>query len=377
MKYIIFVFGILLFICPPVYAGEFENQQADAAGVDGVIEYYSKTVSPYLYDNGLEFDLEGLIDSIYERDFSFSPSGILNGILRLFTGSLKESFMSVGIIILMSVISGFLSSIGSLGGEKGTEAAFYVCFCVICTVCINAFVHSVSAGIEAIELMSDFVKISAPVLVTLTAASGQLATAAIFSPLLYSAASVAITASSGILMPLVYSVFSLSALNCVGEEINLDRMARLLKNISRWIMGLFLTVFSGISAIGSAGGGALNAVAGKTIRFAVGNFIPLVGGMLSDSVDMAAACTNVVRSAAGVGGAVVIALVFVACGARLVAQLWLFRIAAAVTAPVSDARIVKLFDDIADCISMVFASLCMCSFLFLVIVTFMIKGGTI
>lgn len=369
---------VMLCFCFPVSADDYTDEYENLSGYQGIVDYYDSEVKGYLEENGLEFNLDSLTDSIYKRDFKFSPGGIIDGILGLLSGCLKENFSAIGIIMMLSVLSGFMTNIVSLGNnEGGSRAAFYIIFCVICGICINAFVKSIENGIGAIAMMSNFVKISAPALLTLTAASGQAVTAAVFSPVLYSVAAVAVSASDGILIPLVYSTFSLSAVGCVGDGVNLERMVRLTKNITKWVMGFFLTVFSAMATVGNVASGSVNAIASRTAKFAVGNFIPLVGGMLADSIDMIVSCARIVRSAVGTGITVVIILVFAVCGIQLVAQLWLFRIAAAFTSAVADPGIIKFIDDIADCISMVFSVLCMCAFLFLIIITFMISGSAV
>ena len=373
MRYLCLIL-LFLVIANPVYADDFAQKQADAAGMTDILEYYERTVNPYLKENGVDFKLDALFDSIYDGNFSLSPGGIINGIISMFTGSFKKNLTALSIIMMISVLCGFLGHAAPLGEKNGSsEAAFYISFCVICIICIKSFTESVEGGVRAITIMSDFVKITAPALITLTAVSGGVATATAFSPVLYSSAAISVTGVSGILVPIIYAAFSLSVVGCAGDGINLERVVKLLKNSAKWIMGFLLTIFSGISAIYAAAGSSMNALAGKTIRFAMGNFIPFVGGMLSDSLDMAAACTNLVKGAAGVGLTAVVAVLLVSCGIKLAAQLWLFRLAAAFTAPVGDARISKMLDEIADCISIIFAAVCMCAFLFLVIIAFMIS----
>ena len=369
MKTLVSILIILKIITFSASADDMAKSQADAAGVNNITDYYNKTVAPFLSENGIDFNFEEMTESIYNREFSFSPTAIINGIIRMFIGCVRESFVSIAIIIMLSVLCGFLNNLTFTGSIEGNSAAFYICFCVICAVCAESFTKSVESGVYAISIMGDFVKISSPVLITLIISSGQTASAAVFSPVLTSAAMVSVTVASGILTPLIYGSFSLGALNCIGDGINLERVGRLLKNIAKWIMGFFLTVFSGISTIASVSSGAMNAVVGKAVKFAVGNFIPVVGGFLSDSMEMVISCTSVVKGAVGAGVMAVVAVIFVSCGIRLIAQLWIFRICAAVTAPVGDIRIIKLLDDIADCISLVFSALCTCSFLFLIVIT--------
>lgn len=369
MKIIIWVFIVFKFLSVTVFAQEMVQEQAEAAGWGKTIEYYNTAVAPFLRENGLDFDLEKMTESIYKREFKLSPMGIINGAISLFTGCIKGSAVSIGLVVMLSVLCGFLNNLNFTENSDGSSASFYICFCVICIICAEAFTKSVENGIYAISIMGDFIKIASPVLLTLVLSSGQAMSAAVFSPVLSSAAMVSVTISSQLLPSLIYGSFSLSALNCIGDGINLERISRLLKSIAKWIMGFSLTMFSGLSALGAVTSGAMNAALGKAVKFAVGNFIPVVGGLLSDSLDMVISCTSVVKGAVGAGVMVVIILVFASCGVQLIAQLWLFRISAAITAPVGDIRIIKLLDDIADCISLVFSALCTCSFLFLIVIT--------
>ncbi len=369
MKILLF---LTLIIFPLSVSASPYEQLEDAANTDSIYAYYETEILPELEKSGIMFDMKKLTSSIYSGNTELSPSGLLHFLSDTLTGNFRQSLSSLGIILIIALLCGLLSNLAHLGGGGARKSALYICFGALCCVCAASFSNAVEAGIRVINLMSDFVKVSVPAMAALTAASGRPATSSLLSPVLYSAAAVAISVSSAYIVPLVYGAFSLSAAGCIGEDINLDRLVVLLKSAARWIMSVSLTVFSVISAAGSTIGGALNAASGKAVRFAVGSFIPMVGGMLSDSIDMAVACTSLVKKSAGIGVMAVLILLFLSVASKLILHLWLFRIAAAVSSPIGEKRISALLDSTADCISTIFAAVCMCSFLFLVIITFMI-----
>lgn len=366
-KIILLVSVFLLFAGTAAHADDYISEQADAAGIDKMEKFYSENIG------GFDFDLEEMIESIYTGSFELSFSGVIKYILQLFTGGIQKNISAAVTLLLIAVLCGFSGNLNSLG-KGGGGAAFYVCFSVICGLCAALFSHTAERGAAAISLMSDFVKVTAPALTTLCMAGGEAGYAAVLPPLLYGASAVSINAANAYVIPLSYGAFSLNAVGALGDGINLSRGIKLMKNFSKWIMTFLMTVFSGVSVICTAAGGAMNALAGKTVKFAVGSFIPVVGGMLADSMDMVATCTGIVKKAVGAGGMCVIMLIFLSCAIELAVQLVLLRCAAAFSALLCSDKIVTLLDGTADCISIVLAALCMCSFLFLVIITIMIGG---
>lgn len=374
MKYIcaaMAFFGLLL--GGSVFADVYVEEQSEASGVGEMEKFYSGNTENYLRSNGIDFSLEKMIDSIYSGDFEFSFSGVLASAADVFSGELKKNIAVAGILLSLSVLCGFLSGLNVFGKAAGT-AAYYVCSCVICGICTAWFAHTVRRSAEAVGMMSDFVKVTAPVLTTLCAAGGELGTVSAVSPLMYGVSAVGVNAVNDFVLPAVYGIFAVNAVSCIGEGMDFGRIILFLKNISKWLMTFLMTLFSGVSVICGAAGGAINAAAGKTVKFAVGSFVPVVGGMLADSIDMVAACTSVVKRAAGAGGMCVIMLIFLSSASSLAVQTVLLKGTAALSSLICDEKTVKLLDGTADCISIVFAALCMCSFLFLIIITIMICG---
>lgn len=384
MKQVLLVLVLLFLFFPlPVAAEEgidrqLLDEQSRAAGVSDLSRYYDT----YLYQDTQEiapdFSIDTMLDDLYDGKNALMPDGLLAKIAKLLFRELYQNLSGMVIIILIAILCGFLTNMGTLGEEGGTQqAAFFVCYALICTVCAKMFITAVEGSVGAITNMSEFVKALTPVLVTLIATTGQVTGAAIMNPVLYSAASVIITVVGNILVPLVYCIFVLCAVNCVSSGFSMSKLVKLLKSVIKWIMGITLTVFTGITVIYSISSGAVDSIASRTAKFAVGNFIPLVGGMLSDSIDLIISCSAIIKKGVGIAGIVVIVLLFASVAFRLVAQLWLFRLAAAFIQPVSDKRLAQLLDDTADCISMVFSALCMCAVLFLIVIVVIICVGNV
>ncbi len=103
-------------------------------------------------------------------------------------------------------------------------------------------------------------------------------------------------------MPLVAVITALSVVDCLGDTPYLKGVTGLLKSCLKWGTGLLLTLYGAVIAIQSQAAGAFDTVAGKTVKYAVGSFVPVVGGALSDSLEMVGTSARAIKSALGISG---------------------------------------------------------------------------
>lgn len=136
-----------------------------------------------------------------------------------------------------------------------------------------------------------------------------------------------------------------------------------------------LTVFvgaAGIQSIASAGADGLTV---KLTRFATSNLIPVVGGILSESVETVMNCSVLIKNSVGVLG--VICLVVIAAGPllKIAAVLIIFRLTAAVAEPVSEPRVVQCLSELANSLSVLFSMLAAATVMFVIVLTIVINAG--
>lgn len=223
--------------------------------------------------------------------------------------------------------------------------------------------------------MSEFVTVLAPVMAAFLAGAGQVTGASLLHPVLYGAASFSVNAADRWLVPIIYGCFLLCIANALSEDGKLDGLVLLLKNGMKWILGAMLTIFSGLSAIYAVTGQNVDVMVSRTARFAVGNFVPVVGGMLTESVELVLSFSSVLRKGVGISGIIILLLLFARVAVSLTIQLWMFRVGAAFALPLGSPALGKLLSDVAACIGMMLAVLCVCAVLFCMILIMMISAG--
>ena len=161
------------------------------------------------------------------------------------------------------------------------------------------------------------------------------------------------------------ATLALSVADKMSDRINITSAIKSLKHFVKWVLLFCMAIYSGIYGVYGLAGSALDSRLGKATRFAVGSSVPIVGGVVSDSIEVILGTVGAVRSLTGVVGIIAICAVALYPILKTALVMWLLRLSAAVLEPVSDKRIVQLTTDIADSVSAIFAILVSVSLLFI------------
>lgn len=371
-----FIVTIYFLLFPLLCYGEMDSvleEQYEISGGKRLEQYYSQELKEDLTSLVPEFSIKKTVEQVISGTITITPEGLLHWLGNFLWGGIKSNISAFGILLLLTVLSGITGQLNALGGEK--SAAEFICCAVMSAIVIEMFDQGVRQSVSAISSMSEFVTVLTPVMTTLLAGSGHPGEATLLHPVLYSAATFSINAVNRFIAPAIYSCFLLCIANSLSDENKLEGFTALIKNGVRWILTVILTLFSGLTAIYSFSGQNVDIMVSKTARFAVGNLVPIVGGLLSESVELVLSFSSVLRRGIGIGGIVVLLLLFTHTAVQLAVQLWLFRIGSAFASPLGSPVLGKLLSDTAGCIGMLLAALCVCAVLFSLILIMMIDTG--
>lgn len=101
------------------------------------------------------------------------------------------------------------------------------------------------------------------------------------------------------------------------------------------------TLYIGITAISGIAVSSVSGLSLKTAKFAIDKFVPIIGGMVSGTVDTVMGCSMIVKNAAGIAsiliavGRVASPLIQIAC------TMFTLRIAAAICEPIASSSLPK------------------------------------
>ena len=320
-----------------------------------------------------DITLEG--EDVYNRvsaeivsgNMNLNPVNIINIFIKSVFAEISAAKSSLKSILLIAAASGFLRVLSdSFGKNESNDAAFFACFLLMTVSAVKIFADAVGYGTEIIHALCGFITKFEPLFIGLLASSGAITQAAAFQPVMTASVYILGLIVDKCILPLTYFSAVLAIVNNIGNRIEIGPLNNLIKSASKWILTGVLTLFSAILTLYGFGTSAFNAVTARGIKFAVGSFVPVVGGLLSDTIDTVLTGTNLLKNAVGTAGMIaVIVMVFVP-----VVKIWimmlLLKITAAMIEPFSDKRITGVLLAVSDSVTTIFSMVITAGMLFVI-----------
>jgi len=179
-------------------------------------------------------------------------------------------------------------------GKIFMEAAPALFLCRLLVGCVDRV-------FSALSELSAFASAAAPVYVALFSAGGATASAAAANGGFALFVSVLEGLLGGILSPLLKLLFCLVLLSSVASADIVAQIGARLRAAYLWILSLASVLFTASLAAEGSLASAADGVAYRTVKFAVGNSIPVVGGAVSSVLGSLASSLSLIKSAFGVG----------------------------------------------------------------------------
>lgn len=351
MKKIIFILFIVFFSAFPVYADE---------------EYYIPGENGY-NDN---------VEKIMTGNFSLNPINIFNYIWTMLIDEVTTSRSLIINIIIIATAAGILNILKcSLGPGGSGDAAFFSCFTLTAIAISKLLTTAIGYGANVIEHLTGFITKICPVITILLVSSGKAASAGSFYPVLSASIYAVSFIIDKFIIPLIYLSAILGIVNNIGERVQLKNLNNLIKSFSKWILTGILTVFTGINAIYGFSVPVLDAVSLKALKFTVGSCVPVVGGLVSDTVETVLSGAKLMKNAVGTAGIISVITICLVPIIKLGAIILMLKLAAASVEPITDKRICNMINDIISPITMIFSMVVSAAMLFIISIAIII-GAT-
>lgn len=229
---------------------------------------------------------------------------------------------------------------------------------------------------ETIIVMTQRMERMLPMLLTLLTALGGSASSAFLHPMVAAASGSMVFLAREVILRLVMCTCAVTTVNHLSDKAHLTRMVQLLRGAVCWLLGISFTVFLGAMSLQGVTSASIDGVAIRAAKYAVDNFVPVVGGMFSDTMDTLVGCTLIVKNALGVATVIVLLSVLAAPLIRTLAAVFILRFSAALLEPIADSDTIGAIGDFARTVILFFITmLCVGTMYFLLIAQIMLVGN--
>lgn len=320
---------------------------------------------------GYEYHIEGsevfntTADSIISGKLGINAGELLNRICNMLFAELAESRGMLVSVIVIAVISGTLSVMRSSFGENGAgEAAFFACYTLMTAAAMKMFTLALSYGREVVGTLSDFTTKFFPILSVMLVSSGNAASASAFYPVLSCSVYVLSQLINKCIIPMSAVSALLAVINNLSGRVQISNFTSLLRSVSGWLMTGAFTLFTGINALYGFSTPAMDELSLRTVKFAVGSVVPVVGSFVAESVEAVLAGARLAKNAVGTAGIAAMLAASALPVMKLGTMLIMLRLSAAAVEPICDKRFSELLSDIAGAVTMLLAMVIACIMLF-------------
>lgn len=307
---------------------------------------------------------------------TIDPESMLTQVLEAFVSQFSRLGSLMLSILLPVLLSSLLTHTLTGTGDALDALGKNVCFVLVLMPIVLCVIDELEHVRDTITLTTQRMDQILPLLLTLLTAVGGSASSAFLHPVVVAASGSMVYLAREVILRLVMCTCAVTTVNHLSDKAHLTRLAKLLRSAVCWLLGISFTVFLGAMSVQSVCSASVDGVALRAAKYAVDNFVPVVGGMFSDTMDTLVGCTLIVKNALGVTAMIVLACVIVGPMIRTLAVAAVLKLSAALLEPVARAEIVQAIGDFSGTIVLfLITMLCVGTMYFLLIVQLLLVGN--
>lgn len=342
-----------------------QNQLAslDTSGLDLIIQELSDNA---ILGDGVSFTQK--LGQIISGELSLDVNSFLSYLSNLFIDDIINFLPYICLIVAIAVLYSMVNSAQS-GKNKGiSDIIHFVCYgatVIILIVWITKFITLTTNTLSGLKSQMDLVF---PLLLTVLTALGGSVSVNVFQPAMAILSGGVVSIFINILMPIFTFTLVFNIISNLTTNIKFNKFGDFFSSAFKWIMGIVLMLFSAFVSIQGLMAGSIDSVSIKTAKYTVKSAVPIIGGFLSDGINLIMASSVLIKNAIGVGGLLILLVSMLLPIIKILVFSFLLKLASAILEPIADSRITSFVSSISKVIQMLIAVILGVAFMYFLII---------
>ena len=290
-------------------------------------------------------------------------------ILNAFKGYYKEQLKLSFLIILILIFTSILKSV--VDNSTIEEIVSFGAGIILCLFIIKNFESVSKIAITAIEDLNNYMNFSFPGYAFLLASCGYSKTAASLQSVYVILSNIITIGINRLIVPFLTLCAILGISNTVTNSEEISELIKTMLKFIKYAIGIIITLFSAILGFTGLVTGTSEGVMIKTAKYAISNFVPLVGDCLADTLGTITNTSLVLKNTIGYIGIIVLLII---CLLPII-KLYMVSITYKLLSFISSTLLNKNISNTLDVISTVVST--MGSVLILTTVIFILNIGIV
>ena len=275
----------------------------------------------------------------------------------------------MALLAVMVLLTTFLMSLQeAFSGNNLINISFYAIYGLIMMLLMKNMLIGVEQCKEIIESLSNFMVVLIPLLLTMLIGIGGFTEAVAMDPIVIAVVNICVTIVVNFLLPAILMVTVLKLINNLSDDDKLTKLTSLFNSIIKYTQGIMLTIFITILTIRGVTTRTFDKVAVETAKFAVDNFVPVVGGALSDAVTSVANYSLLIKNSLSSVGLIVIVLLILTPIIKLFVLSLINKFTAAILEPIGNKKIIDSINEVGNSLMQIISCVVVVSLMFFIII---------
>lgn len=329
--------------------------------------------------NGTIFDDTSpalIIKSLIKGESIFDLNDMIASITNLFMQEIYGSILLGVQLVMICIIIGLLKNLStSFGEDTVSNLGVIVCSCSVMALCLKSFMDIYAICSESINIMTVTMQALLPVIVPLLITMGGFTSGGVLNPLIMAAITIFNSVLQRFIMPAIYLSCIFVLVNSLSEKDYVKKLALFMRGFAVSVMGLSVTLFSGVAAVQGIVTRSADGMIAKTARYSADNFVPIVGGFAADSIDLIMSCAGIIKNGVGIFGLFIILTLLLVPLIKIIAVAVVYKITAIIIEPIGNKTISDCLNEVGNTVITLAVILFLGAVMFLIFLAIIIGIG--
>lgn len=313
--------------------------------------------------------------SIIGGEVNLDIENMLKGILRAFINEIYNNLSLIIQILVVTIACSILMNLqSSFEKDNIAQLGQYACYIILSMMIINSFVMAIDLAKVTVVRMVNFMEVLVPILLALLTAVSGIGTRFLFNPVIIGAVNVIGNMIKTLVFPLIFFTFIVGIISNISQRTQFSKLSQLLRQIVVVLLGVSFTIFIAIITIYGIGSN-VDGITIRTAKYAVDNFIPIIGKFLSDAVETVVGGSAILKNGLGMVGLIVLFLIILFPAIQIFVLIFVYKLIAALVQPIVADNILACLDGVSKDLTMVLVGIISAATMFFITITVIVEAG--
>lgn len=297
ISFFLLCFLAIFLLCPRAFALDEMPSPVEGSAIP-------KEVQKYLPEDIFDYSSEEFME-VFNLKSAFSAAISIAG--SVFPEVVSAFLLLLGLCVISAVLSALKESAAVESLKHTLEFISVLCISSAAFYYVRDLFEDFSVFTQQV---TSFMRVIVPAMSALMLSCGEISASAVFGGVLAAVVAFLESFSVEILVPLLSALVCISVTSSVCSEVDISGFSRLIKNTITYVLSSVMLILTCVMTFQNVIAKSADTAAVKGVKFVIGNAVPIVGGALADAVTTVASSIGLVKAGTGIGGAVVICVIF-------------------------------------------------------------------